>query len=636
MNQEPPVQSQKKTRFFGVIIQATITGLLCGLIAAAIEVAVLALTGNSIQLKQVLTDAVLLDCLAITGLTIIGAVIAWFFGRRDSRPALTLGLAMIVAILGISVYQEVVLYKYNVSPNSIWRIVFIVAVPLLSLGLGYALAGKLGSFRPAWATPGVAQSRRLFLTWIGGALVAMLAAGFAADRINKATRAAAILPPAPSGKGPNILLITIDTWRGDYLGADGRVEIQTPTLDALAASGTRFTRVFANQPQTNPNHATILTGLSPAKHHVRAHMVDLLDPSIPTIATVLQNQGYNTAAFYSWTSLEPAFCGFQRGFKVYQENTVNRPTILQQQQGQEAAAFYRRASEHLALGELAESVLQRREEVQTEIDGRADVTTDAVLKWLEANNQSDKPWFMWIHYFDPHYPYSPPAPYDTQYDPNYRGPVDGSLTSISKFISKEYNSPADLNHLKSLYKGEVSFTDSQLNRLFSWLDENQVRQNTVLAVTGDHGEAFGEFGQWEHGLDVHTAAVRVPLILSYPGVVPAKRVVESNVGSMDIMPTLLDLAKIPLPDGVEGTSVRPLFNAEDPNRTTYSQVANDTQMSITQGQWMLIRNMVTGQKELYDIHNDLYLSNDLAGTYPDVAAQLEQQLGKWVAAHAKH
>src|SRR5438132_13069815 len=216
---------------------------------------------------------------------------------------------------------------------------------------------------------------------------------------------------------PNLLLITIDTLRADHVGAYGAATAETPALDALAARGTRFARAETAVPLTGPSHATILTGQYPPAHGVRGNVVFTLGSRYPTVAARLKRSGYRTAAFVGAYPVAAAF-GFAQGFDSFDEEFHESSPL---DQGAE-----RRANE----------------------------VADAALKWFAGTD--DRPFFGWLHFYDPHAPYDPPAPYRDQYAAHP-------------------------------YDGEIAFTDAQIGRVLDGLRAGGRDRDTVIIVLADHG-----------------------------------------------------------------------------------------------------------------------------------------------------
>jgi arylsulfatase A-like enzyme/Tfp pilus assembly protein PilF len=297
-------------------------------------------------------------------------------------------------------------------------------------------------------------------------------------------------PGAPAAR-PNVLLVTIDTLRADRLGCYGWKGAATPTLDALAARGARFETAVAHVPLTGPSHASILTGRNPPGHGFRDNGGYVLPASAKTAAEEFKAAGYRTAAFVSGFPLDRRF-GFGRGFDVYDD--------------------------HLPKGNDP-----RRAPY---LERFADATTEAALRFAAA--PSDRPFFLWVHYYDPHAPYEPPG-------------------ELSQRFAGE-----------AAYDGEIAFVDQQLARLLPALPQ----QRTLTLVTADHGESLGEHGEGTHGLFVYDATLRVPWILTGPAVT-AGGVPKTVARGIDVLPTLLDFAGLGTRPEIEGRSLRPAVEGKE-------------------------------------------------------------------------
>ena len=271
--------------------------------------------------------------------------------------------------------------------------------------------------------------------------------------------------PAPVSKAhPNVLLVTIDTLRADHLGSYGAANAMTPTLDALAKRGVQFETALSHVPLTGPSHSSILTGRTPPGHGFRNNGGYVLAPTLRTAAEDFKQGGYRTAAFVSAFPLDRRF-GFDRGFDVYED--------------------------HLPRGNDP-----RRTPY---VERHADATTDAALRWLGAPSPgaASNPWFMWVHYYDPHAPYEPPP----------------------DFAERFRNAP---------YDGEIAFVDRELSRVLKAIEQRGELDRTVVLVTADHGESLGEHGEGAHGLFLYDATIRVPWIMAGPGDRSRTRVADAR------------------------------------------------------------------------------------------------------------
>jgi arylsulfatase A-like enzyme len=445
-----------------------------------------------------------------------------------------------------------------------------------------------------------------------------------------ASPVAATAPTAtPVPRQPNVLLVTIDTLRADRLGSYGYSQSHTPVLDQFTREGVRFERAICQLPQTNSSHAALLTGLYPSTNGVKVHMVDKLRPGSQTIARVFASAGYQTAGIYSWVSLDPQFCGLNQGFQTYEGYVLNRSAIFSDPRLEQLAAAYRQLKAQVPIVKTADVVLGGSEKIEESLDGRADVTNGAVFKWLDAHVQSG-PFFLWVHYFDPHYPYSPPKGYDHLFGLDYHGTVDGSVEMIREIEQHQITvNDADRARLEELYQGEIAFTDAQFGDLLDKLNNLGIKDDTIIAVTGDHGESFGEHGDWTHGLKVYETEIRVPLLMRYPRRLPAGTVVRSPAQLIDVMPTLLDLAGLRAPKPVQGSSLLPVISGQDSgaDRAAFTELADESFVSVlTYGNWKLIRNDATGEVQLYHLNDDEAEQHDLAKDEPRVTSELEARL----------
>jgi len=365
--------------------------------------------------------------------------------------------------------------------------------------------------------------------------------------------------PAPAAASrPNILLVTIDTLRADHVGCYGHAGAVTPALDGLAARGVRFATAVAHAPLTGPSHACMLTGLTPLGHGFRDNGGFALPPSVKTGAEDFRQAGYRTAAFVSGFPLDRRF-GFDRGFDTYDD--------------------------HLPRGN------DRRRTPY--VERFADATTDAALRWLQAPSSSGSspsaaPFFLWVHYYDPHAPYEPP------------GELAGRFRDAP-------------------YDGEIAFVDTQLARLLRALDEKGALERTVVLATADHGESLGEHGEGTHGLFVYDSTLRVPWIVAGPGVA-AGRVSATVARGIDVLPTLLDYAGLSVPPTVEGRSLRPAVEGRE---MSDAPAYAETLYPEREFGWAPLHALRTARFKLIDApHPEFY---DLAADAKETTNRLREQ-----------
>ena len=306
-----------------------------------------------------------------------------------------------------------------------------------------------------------------------------------------ALHAAAQTPAKPA---LNVVLITIDTLRADHVGCYGYKQIKTPNIDGLAADGVRFERAFAVVPVTLPSHSSMLTGTYPMWSGMHDLSGNKLRPLQPTLASVLKQAGYQTGAVVASAVLDSRF-GLNQGFDFYYD--------------------------HFDFNRLDEANLD-------EMERPGNVVADVALNWLEKDwlsKNSQKNFFLWMHLYDPHFPYHLPEPYNREY-------------------------------AAQPYDGEIAFADEQVGRLLRFLKEKGIYKNTIIVLCGDHGESLGEHGEKTHGFFIYNATMHVPLIIRLPENAAA-RTVADPVSLVDLMPTVLGAVGLEVPSQVQGRSLLP-------------------------------------------------------------------------------
>lgn len=364
---------------------------------------------------------------------------------------------------------------------------------------------------------------------------------------------------------PNVVLLIIDTLRADHLGCFGYRRNTTPAMDSLASTGTVFANVHGQSSWTLPAVTSIFTGLNVREHGAgrRGNDVYAMSPELETLPLLLNREGYSTKGIFNIYLLSEQF-GFHRGFDSF-------------------------SCEWLG-------------------DGRARESVDEAIYWL-SGHEGSAPFFLCLHIFDPHDPYDPPRPFDEYYTPSGSQGItwwpalpDGSLDA----------SEENLEHVMGLYDGEIAWTDSQLERLFDHLREEDLHRNTVVIIVADHGEEFLEHGGVGHGYTMHREIVHVPLILAGPGI-PADSVDRSLRCQMDILPTVLEIASIGIPEHVRGHS---LLSPNVPSRAIPASNVNslipDITAAVTMGARKLIWNVEDNTSRMYDIVSDPFEQEPLS------------------------
>jgi len=371
-----------------------------------------------------------------------------------------------------------------------------------------------------------------------------------------------------SSKGPDypqapVILITIDTLRSDRLPVYGYEGLQAPFFVEFASQAITFDRAYAHSPITLPSHATIMTGLMPDQHGVRENIGFFLKDDAQTLAEVFQTAGYATGGFVSSMVLRPQ-TGIQQGFSTYegpfQSQKQSHVRSFAQQSGKDTLAH--------------------------------------AQKWVQAHKE--KPFFLWVHLYEPHTPYDPPAPYN-----------------------ETYSHP---------YDGEIAYTDALLNEFFTSLKSEGLYDKSLVLLTSDHGESLGEHGEKEHGLFVYRPSIQVPFLLKLPFQHRGGTRENRAVGLVDVKPTLLALTGLTS----EPKSGLPLLHSSKLNRRViYSEAmtaalffgwhahrgAIEGEHHYIQGSSTEIFNLVKDPGETINLQNQKSIPGAIAKNLAEISAQ---------------
>jgi len=343
----------------------------------------------------------------------------------------------------------------------------------------------------------------------------------------------------------NFLLITIDTLRPDRLSCYSSEHLKTPNIDSLADKGVLFLKAFAHTPTTLPSHTNILLGTTPLYHGVHDNSNFIVREEFLTLAELLKDQGYSTAAFVGAFPLDSRF-GLTQGFDVYDDM-------------------------YASISSQEFSYVERK----------AETVVEKALKWLENQNG---PWFLWIHCFDPHQRYNPPEPFKTQYKNN-------------------------------LYDGEVAYVDFALSKLFSYVEKNNLNDNSLIIFTGDHGESLGQHGESTHGYFAYNSTIWVPLIVFFPGVKQGR--VNQNVSHIDIFPTVCDILGVDKPSFLHGISLLPAIKGK---KLAKRAIYFESLYPFYSREWAPLKGYIERSNkfidlplpEFYDLEKDFMESSNLA------------------------
>ena len=378
--------------------------------------------------------------------------------------------------------------------------------------------------------------------------------------------------PAEGRGRDNVLLITIDTLRADHLGCYGDKSIRTPTIDALARDGVLFPMAISQVPLTLPSHAAILTGTYPFHNQVQDFTAPPLSDKFRTLAQAFHDHGYATGAVVSSFVLDRSW-GLARGFDYYDDHFAGSSYLKQ----------------NLAL-----------------VERRADASVNAAITWLARRHT--RPFFFWLHLYDPHSPYDPPEPF-----------------------LREYR--------QHPYDGEIAYTDSQLARLIQWLKRAGLYRRTCIVLLSDHGESLGEHGEQEHGFFIYNSTVHVPLIIK-PAAESGRglRALASPVETIAVAPTILQMAGISDPIQKQFDSAALFGEASAKPASAYSE----TFYPFSSFGWSPLHGLETEKyhyidapkPELYNVPADPAEEHNQAAAQDAVSSVLQQELQKRIQEHA--
>jgi len=403
---------------------------------------------------------------------------------------------------------------------------------------------------------------------------------------------------------PNILLVTIDTLRADHCSSYGYPRPTTPHLDALASAGTLFETAYTPMPTTLPAHAALFTSRTTRELGVNKNGIPLPEDAT-TLAEILRDEGYDTAAFVSSFVLDEQF-GIDQGFELYDDDFSE------------------------ASGNLRDDYQWHGKEMDQPFDRHAAATVTQALEWLQSRKQS-APFFLWVHFFDPHQPLRPREPYRSQFA---RADVE---TEPERVVDR--------------YDAEVRYTDEQLGRLLEAVETLAPAGETLTVLAADHGEGLWQHGWLEHGVNLYDEATRVPFVWRWPGRISAGQRISTPVSLIDLLPTLVGLLDLPARDAAaRGHDLSAVVTGKAPgdgerhvfmNRRHYDRqtlgrrrVSGPAQ-AVRWGQWKLIDSKNERGIELYDLAIDPGENHDVAGWRPHITDSIKTELSAWRASQQK-
>lgn len=585
----------------GVVAFAVWAGALLGFLEAAVVLVrhkALHLPTGSVTSAEIFW---LIPLAACTVFVFIALVVA--LADRSFRAGGVLNGIVPPLLLSLGVFSLLRAFSGGLHP---------AAAALLATGIGIEVVRRLARIPQTTAR----MVRRSGLVVI--AFIAILAAAVPLWRRVQSARALAALPAAPAD-APNVLVIVWDAARAQNLSAYGHVRATSPELERMAAQGILFERALAPAPWTLPTHASMFTGYDP--HHLSTGWREALDDTYPTLAEVLADRGYATAGFAANTWYASRTYGLDRGFAVYDDRVrIGFPTAL-------ATWWLSRATVMALVGRLGDggAVTQRS----------ATETDNLFLRWRSRIH--DRPWFAFINLFDTHEPYIAPPPWDRTFtDRRVQTSIDPARPVLL---------PQELEELELAYDACIRYLDAELRRVLDALDADGSLDRTLVILTSDHGEQFGEHRNdiTRHGLSLYMPVLHVPLVLRYPPIGAGIRRPEL-VSLRDLPATIMAVVAADEPAVFPGRSLLHTPLQPQPILATvqkhlqadvwaeWPSSAGDMH-SVFVEPWHYIRD-ARGNQFLFDIVADFKEFNDLAGlpALADTLARMRSVLDSLLAA----
>lgn len=486
----------------------------------------------------------------------------------------------------------------------VWWIRYKVDALISAGAAGGAAAAAAGLALAATATLAV-RSEATALAILSTSLILILAVPGAGFLIEIGA------PAAPAGGGVpgprQVILISIDTLRADAVSAYGEGGALTPRIDGLAGGGLLFARAYAPSPWTLPSVATLLTGVHPDAHGLRKPGARLSE-SVPTLAEAMRSAGYRTAAIGSNPHLGRA-SGLDRGFDEY--------------------LFHGGTPPFLTEGPFGARLVQRLFPPAFPAAGTTEELTELALEWLERNRRT--PFFLWIHYLDPHVPHTPPARFQPDGEP-----PEGMGMSFARqnAIRNGYFTPSaeQREWIRKLYDAEVRTVDEAVGRVLDRLRELDLLETAVIVLTSDHGEEFWEHGGYEHGHSLYEEVLRVPLLIRTPAA--SRAMIDRPVSLESVAPTLLDLAGVPFdPARFPRGSLAGLIAGPAPEGfrplVAGTLLYHEDRISVRFGDWKYIRPLISQGEELYNLATDPGERISVAESHESAV----EEAGRYLKAH---
>jgi arylsulfatase A-like enzyme len=555
------------------------------LAGGAIEVSVFYARKRAQPLVQLSEDFVWMSPLALVVIALVcgvaGAGLARVWGPRRA-------LAVTILVAAFAIWLDLLLLVPRLAHG---------AAALLAAGLALQTV-RIASRHP----DAVSSAMRRSTPW----LLAGLAVGLGLMWMSLRPALAARSDAMAAGL-PNVVIITLDTVRAANLSLYGYERRTTPHLDRFATRGVVFEHAFTTAPWTLPSHASLFTGRWP--HELSTTYTTPLDATHPTLAEYFSRQGYRTAGFVANLGYCSHETGLGRGFQHYEDYPRSFGQIAA------SSTLVKTVADNFRLRSLVRNDQHLNRISATAINRR-------VLDWLSGNDTG--PFFVFLNYFDAHEPYLPPPPFDQQFGP---GRARGRHSPLNHWLWNRAVAHGNMGEAErreeiDAYDGALAYLDRELGTLLEIFEHRGLLDNTILIVTSDHGEEFGEHGVYDHGYSLYRAGLHVPLVIVAPDRIAAGRRIASPVSLRDLAATVVDLARPGESTRFPGTSLAPLWTSTGPDRAdsgTVSPVLSEVETAPGQPDWFpsskgpmkaltlngirYIRNG-DGREELYDLTSD--------------------------------
>jgi arylsulfatase A-like enzyme len=628
-------QSQNSLR--SVIVTGAITGLGWGLAFGVADGLFALLEGDpSTALGRRLLTLVYVavsDALAFGLILVLAGFVIWTLlrlTRRELSYAVLMGVHVgLCAGLSTAAYA---LHRFHAATLAIVVVLALLAGGVAGrLAQGAAAAGACSARAGKWL-------RRAVVGILAAGAVLLLGAGIYHEIIRDLPAFnRRVTDQIATAERPNLVLISIDALRADHLGVYGNDPAVSPRIDALARQGLAFRQAISQGASTVPSVSSFLTSLYPTEVGVITGRQWTLDAMRVTLAEALQVAGYRTQAYVTNGHLVPAN-GYDQGFDGYVAPEPGRPYGLD-----------RLRAETVVAGLACQQNDQQPNVVCRLFDGGYELLFDRFLVMENEGNRvnalarrfirlhRDEQFFLWLHYMEPHAAYRPREAF---------GGLPSSVdASREKFLrawqpsNKTYPVALrddDVAALLALYDGEILDVDGWVGGIWDEIEAQGLADRTLLVLTADHGDEFGEHQEYGHGHTVYQELVWVPLIFVGAQVADEGRVVETPVPLLDIMPTLLDVAGAPLPEPVGGQTLLPVLRGEEPaERPIYSECparrSSYDDKALRMGRYKLVYDVKLDRAELYDLQADPGEQNDLSAAEAQRTAAMREMVRAWTA-----